>query len=325
MKNRGYEPSRQAELRRRLMDEIRTPGPRSGPTTGRFDVTRDEAESYADSLGLQRGTPAWGGAIRDFVLNGPPRFADQAAHARQFPQPGVGPKIPTTFSTQPAGDLTNVSDGIGHNIDVGDVWDDGDQSSGGFPTPRPSGQRLLLAAAQERRLTRESGRQARAMPPLLQQSPSRAPRDALKSQIALVESNHGDRARNPNSSATGRYQMTDETWMAYYRKAYGDTGETAAQIRAKRLDGRVQEPVMDALISDNEKELTAAGHEVTPTTLYLAHFAGYPTAIKILDRPGESALSLFGKKAVDANPFLRRMTGADVIKWAERKMNRPAR
>jgi hypothetical protein len=152
-------------------------------------------------------------------------------------------------------------------------------------------------------------------------APARIPsaRAELKRRIGRAESPNDD-ARNPRSSAQGRYQFTDDTWLRYYPRVFGDTGESRGQILRRKTDGAVQERLMDALISDNENALGRNGFETDAGNLYLAHFAGSPRAIRILQHPEASAESLFGRDAVRANPFLRGMRGRDVIDWAHRRM-----
>lgn len=143
----------------------------------------------------------------------------------------------------------------------------------------------------------------------------------LKRRIGVVESSGSDTAKNPRSSATGRYQFIGSTWLRLYRNRYGQNGLTDAQILAKRTDGRVQEALMDDLLQHNADALEAAGIPVDAGNLYLAHFAGSGGA-RALHRasPNASARSVLGDAVVNANPFLERMSARDVIDWAARKM-----
>ena len=73
------------------------------------------------------------------------------------------------------------------------------------------------------------------------------------------------------------------------------------------------------------------GLPVTPGTLYLAHFAGSAGAVAILsaDEQADAASTMASADAsgrttrenlVRANPFLERLTVADLKTWADRKM-----
>jgi hypothetical protein len=143
----------------------------------------------------------------------------------------------------------------------------------------------------------------------------------VKSRIGIVESGGSDTAKNPRSSATGRYQFIGSTWLRLYRNRYGRNGLSDAQVLAKRTDGRLQEVLMDDLLQHNADALEAQGIPVDAGNLYLAHFAGSAGA-KALHRasPGASARSVLGDAVVRANPFLERMNAREVIDWAARKM-----
>jgi len=81
--------------------------------------------------------------------------------------------------------------------------------------------------------------------------------------------------------------------------------------------------------------LKRRGLPVTAGTLYLAHFAGPAGAAALLKAPDDADAAAVMAKAdasgktkreqiVKANPFLDKLTVADVKRWAERKMDGPA-
>ncbi len=182
------------------------------------------------------------------------------------------------------------------------------------PTPSGSGAQALAAVP---RVSRETLNRATSI------SSGVVPGDArsvMKSRIKTVESSGSNVARNPNSTALGPYQFLKGTWSRLYRSRYGDTGKSAAEIAALRTDPRINEILMDDLMAHNEASLRGAGIAPTAGNLYLAHFAGDAGARKLHRSPNASAREVLGDAVVDANPFLARMTGADVINWAARKM-----
>lgn len=145
--------------------------------------------------------------------------------------------------------------------------------------------------------------------------------DSYMAKTRRAESGGSDTAKNPRSSATGRYQFTDGTWLATYRKEFGDTGESPPQILAKRSDGVVQDRLMRRLTEENAASLKAAGIAITDGNLYLAHFAGEAGARRIIKAdPNASIESVLGQDAVNANPFLKGKTAGDVVRWAAGKM-----
>jgi hypothetical protein len=146
-------------------------------------------------------------------------------------------------------------------------------------------------------------------------------RSVMKNRIKVVESSGSNVARNPNSTALGPYQFLKGTWERLYRSRYGANGKSAAEIHALRTDPRLNEILMDDLMAINEASLRNAGIAPTAGNLYLAHFAGDAGARKLhRAAPNASAREVLGDAVVDANPFLARMTAADVINWAARKM-----
>lgn len=153
-------------------------------------------------------------------------------------------------------------------------------------------------------------------------------RSAVKARIARAESGgtvNPDIAKNPLSSATGKYQFVSDTWLRYYKRRFGDQGLTNAQILAKRSDGRIQDALMDDLTADNAAFLRSAGEAETAGNLYLVHFAGQGGARKLFAADaGAGAIDVLGERVVRANPWMRDMSAGDVIAWAHRKMNEPA-
>lgn len=152
-------------------------------------------------------------------------------------------------------------------------------------------------------------------------APTSGGRAALKAKIGRAESPN-DIAKNPRSSATGRYQFVSGTWLSYYKRRFGSQGLTDAQILAKRTDGNVQEVLMDDLLADNARFLQGEGQPETAGNLYLTHFAGQGGARKLFRaEPNARAIDVLGADVVRANPFLADMTARDVIAWAARKMD----
>lgn len=156
-------------------------------------------------------------------------------------------------------------------------------------------------------------------------------RAALKNRIAVVESSGGRHYANPLSSARGKYQFLQSTWLSYYTRRFGRGGLSNAEILAKRSDGQLQDVLMDDLLADNASFLRRRGEPETAGNLYLVHFAGQGGARRLFEAdPSARASGLLGERVIAANPFLRDMTAGDVIAWAHGKMGeagsaRPAR
>lgn len=123
------------------------------------------------------------------------------------------------------------------------------------------GLQVALPLMQDARLRREfqawqgGGGQAPAAPA--------APASDPMQRIAVVESGGNDAARNPNSSAAGRFQIIDSTWRQYApRLGLSD---------AQRMDPAAQEQVARAIQADARQ---AVGRDLSPGEAYGAHFLG---------------------------------------------------
>lgn len=133
--------------------------------------------------------------------------------------------------------------------------------------------------------------------------------------IRAAESAGDDQARNPRSSATGRYQFTTGTWNDLMTK-HPELGLTASG----RTDPEQQERAIRVLTDNNAKSLAAGGVTVTNGTLYAAHFLGAGGATQVLRSAPEAKLTdILSAGVIEANPFLRGMTVADFSAWADRK------
>lgn len=151
---------------------------------------------------------------------------------------------------------------------------------------------------------------------------ARAPRaQTFMDRVRQRESGGDDAARNGQSSATGRYQFTDATWLQQYKNRFGQTG-TDAQILARRNEGALQDTLMRDLTDSNTKALRSGGFEADDGNLYLSHFLGQGGALKTLRAaPDTPIVNIVGRKVVEANrSVLEGKTARDVIAWAHTKM-----
>jgi len=150
----------------------------------------------------------------------------------------------------------------------------------------------------------------------------------LGSYIAKMDPVEG-RGKNPNSSATGFGQFLENTWAGpeggtgYYQKVFGNTGETRAEILAKRGDPVVARQVAERFTRDNVEALKAEGLGVNNASVYLSHFLGSAGAIKVLKAGLDTPIGeVVSADAIASNRTVFRSvkTVEDMVKWAAEKM-----
>lgn len=147
--------------------------------------------------------------------------------------------------------------------------------------------------------------------------------EALVNQIIKVESAGNARAKNPLSTATGLGQFIQSTWLRMMRDYRPDLVQrmTREQLLELRFDPALSREMVRNLARENESFLRTRGHQITPGRLYLAHFLGPAGAHTALSAdPGATVLTVMGSAVVNANPFLRGKTIADLRAWSDRKM-----
>lgn len=135
--------------------------------------------------------------------------------------------------------------------------------------------------------------------PTLAQAGSGGMGDYLNT-IRAKESGGNDLAKNPNSTATGRYQFTAGTWAGLMRQ-HPELGLTPNG----RTDPAQQEKAIRVFTDQNARALTAAGIPINPQNLYGAHFLGASGARQFIpgaiNNPDAPAASLVGPGVAAAN------------------------
>jgi hypothetical protein len=125
------------------------------------------------------------------------------------------------------------------------------------------------------------------------------------------ESGGNDAAKNPNSSATGRYQFTEPTWQGLMQN-HPELGLTPDG----RLDPAQQDRAVAVLTRENATALKSKGLPINPGTLYAAHFLGAPQASEVLGYADTTPLvSALPPEVIQANPNLQNMTVGDFKQW----------
>lgn len=150
-------------------------------------------------------------------------------------------------------------------------------------------------------------------------------------QIArLIHAGEGT-GKNPQSSALGPYQFIDSTFAGEFRKNYPDRARGMSDsdiIALKRSpEGRsISEAMGPKLIANNAKIVERAGFEPDAGNVYLAHFLGPDTAVKVLRANPNAPISRYvSEEAIRANPPLQKNpTVGGAINWARGYMQKQA-
>lgn len=145
--------------------------------------------------------------------------------------------------------------------------------------------------------------------------------ERLLDRIAKAESNLDPTARNPLSTATGKYQFTKRTWLDTVQRYAPEqvAGKTEDEILAMRTDPRFSRGMARNLMNEQSEQLKNAGVPVNEATLSLAWFAGPKRAIEALKaNPNTLVRDIFTPEEIKANPTVLapgKKIG-DVVKWA---------
>lgn len=140
-------------------------------------------------------------------------------------------------------------------------------------------------------------------------------------RLMLAESGGRDHLRNPRSTAVGPFQLIEPTFLEVVRKHFAaETANlTPAQLLALRTDRAFSRRVAEAYTIQNAVTLSRAALAPTFPHLRLAYLVGPSAAIRVLNVPPHTpSAMILGPAAIKANPFLARMTAADLIAKAAR-------
>lgn len=127
-----------------------------------------------------------------------------------------------------------------------------------------------------------------------------APAGGYFATTRTAESSGDDAARNPNSTATGRYQFLQGTWNGLMR-SNPELGLTADG----RTDPQQQDRAVRAFTAQNAEALRTKGVDPNDRNLYMAHFLGAGAAPNFISAvqqdPTVPATSLVSPQVANAN------------------------
>ena len=150
-------------------------------------------------------------------------------------------------------------------------------------------------------------------------------------QIArLIRAGEGT-GQNPKSTAIGPYQMLDKTFAAQFRQQYPDrargmSNQDIIALKRSPEGAALSEAMGPKLIEGNARIIERGGFEPDAGNVYLAHFLGPDTAVKVLRAdPNAPIANYVSEEAIMANPPLQKNpTVGGVIDWARGSMAKQA-
>lgn len=148
--------------------------------------------------------------------------------------------------------------------------------------------------------------------------------DVFLDRLMRSESNGRDHAKNPRSSALGPFQFINSTFIAVMREHFPDeiASLNQRQILALRTKRDIARRAAKAFSMDNMDYLVERG--ITPTFghLRLAFLLGPQGAARVLQAPPDRRVTrILGNNVIAANPFMRRMTAADLVARTSRDVS----
>jgi hypothetical protein len=145
--------------------------------------------------------------------------------------------------------------------------------------------------------------------------------DTFLDRLMRSESNGQDNAKNPRSTALGAFQFIKSTFLDVMRRNFaGDVANMSeGDILALRTDRGFARRAAEAFSKENLDYLTDRGLQPTFGHLRLAFLLGPVGAARVMEAPpAKPVAAILNDSVIAANPFMRRMSAADLIARAHR-------
>ena len=111
--------------------------------------------------------------------------------------------------------------------------------------------------------------------------------DPVNRAIATLESNGNYKAKNPLSSASGKYEFTQSNFEGVKKN---NPGLPNLSFEEFKNNPDAQELYQKAFLNENTQSLKRHGLEVTPTNQYIMHWAGAPKGSALLQANDDDQL-----------------------------------
>jgi hypothetical protein len=114
--------------------------------------------------------------------------------------------------------------------------------------------------------------------------------DPVNVGIAGLESGGDYSAKNPESTASGKYQFIEDTFLGVQKN---NPDLPKVNFEQFKKDPAVQEQYQAALRQENQSALKKRGIDVSPSNEYIFHWAGAPKGTALLKAPDDAPLGDF--------------------------------
>ncbi len=135
-------------------------------------------------------------------------------------------------------------------------------------------------------------------------------------RLMLAESGGREDARNPRSTALGPFQFLASTFLDLMGRYFAEVidGKTDAQVLQLRTDTQTARNAALLYTRENAAFLLDKGMEASAGNLRLAFLVGPTGAMRVIAaEPKTPVAQLLGASALEANPFMTRMTAEQLL------------
>lgn len=148
--------------------------------------------------------------------------------------------------------------------------------------------------------------------------------DGFLDRLMMAESGGNDAARNQRSTALGPFQFIKSTFLEVARRHFAEETATLSPsaIGALRTSRSFARRAAEAYTKDNAAHLASEGLTASFPNLRLAFLVGPTGAARLLHaKPDTKVASILSSYAIRANPFMARMTVADLVAKCARDLS----
>jgi len=143
-------------------------------------------------------------------------------------------------------------------------------------------------------------------------------------RLMIAESGGKDEARNQRSTALGAFQFINSTFLEVARRHFAEETATlsSSAILALRTNRSFARRAAEAYTKDNAAHLASDGLATSFPNLRLAFLVGPTGATRLLRSPPDTRVTaVLSSHAIKANPFMARMTVAELIAKCARDLS----